>query len=66
MHWLILGSLVIIGFVITFIVLTDGRYFGKRLVFWIYDRFGVAMFGGRSGAVRWQQLAGLLELRSDD
>lgn len=66
MHWLILGFFVISAFVITFIIVTDGRYFGKRLIFWIYDRFGAAMYGGRGEAARWQQLAGLLELQGDE
>lgn len=64
-NWIII-IVVIAGLIISFIVLTDGRYFGKWLVFWIYDRFGAAMFGGRSEAIRWQRLAGLLALRGDE
>lgn len=51
---------------IFFVVLTDGRYFGKRLIFWIYDWFGAAMYSGRSEDARWQQLAGLLDLQGDE
>jgi ubiquinone/menaquinone biosynthesis C-methylase UbiE len=61
-----LSLIIIAGLVILFVIITDGRYFGKRLVFWIYDRFGAAMYGGRSEAARWQQLAGLLDLQGDE
>ena len=57
---------IIAGLAILFIIVTDGRYFGKRLVLWIYDRFGAAMYGGRSEDVWWEQLAGLLELQGDE
>jgi hypothetical protein len=31
----LLGMLVLI---VRFTLLTDGRYFGKRLMYWVYDR----------------------------
>jgi ubiquinone/menaquinone biosynthesis C-methylase UbiE len=65
MNWVI-TIVSFIVFAILFIILTDGRYFGKRLIFWIYDRFGAVMYGGHGEAVRWQQLAGLLDLQGDE
>lgn len=66
MNWIIGGILGIVGFIILFVVITDGRYFGKRLTYWLYDRFGAAMFGSRSEAARWRQLAGALAWRGDE
>ncbi len=65
-NWLIIGLLAVAILAIGFVIITDGRYFGKRLMFWIYDRFGAAMYSGRSEATRWQQLAGLLDLQGDE
>ncbi len=58
--------IIIVSLAILFVIVTDGRYFGKRLIFWIYDRFGAVMYGGRGEAARWQQLAGLLDLQGDE
>jgi ubiquinone/menaquinone biosynthesis C-methylase UbiE len=66
LHWIIFGFIISFIMLAIFIVITDGRYFGKRLVLWIYDRFGAAMYGGRSEDARWQQLAGLLDLQGDE
>ncbi|MCP4537442.1 MAG: class I SAM-dependent methyltransferase [Chloroflexi bacterium] len=49
-----------------FIVMTDGRYGGKRLMYWVYDRFGSSMFGAHSEADRWRNLAQTLELRGNE
>jgi len=65
MNWII-GIIAFCFLGILFIVITDGRYFGKRLIFWIYDRFGAAMYGGRDEMARWHQLAGLLDLQGDE
>ena len=65
MNWII-GIIALFILMIIFIIATDGRYFGKRLIFWIYDQFGAAMYSGRSEAARWQQLAGLLDLQGDE
>ncbi|MCB9420986.1 MAG: class I SAM-dependent methyltransferase [Ardenticatenaceae bacterium] len=62
----IISSLVFLSLMTLFVVATDGRYFGKRLIFWIYDRFGAAMYSGSSEDARWQQLAGLLDLQGDE
>ena len=62
------GTILILTIVliISFIIFTDGRYFGKWLIFWIYDRFGAAMYGGRDEMARWRQLVGLLDLQGDE
>ncbi len=65
-NWIIISIGILLGIAMLFVIITDGRYFGKRLVFWIYDRFGAAMYGGRGEAARWQQLAGLLDLQGDE
>lgn len=64
--WILGVVIFLIGLAVVFIVITDGRYFGKRLIFWIYDRFGAAMYSGRSEDARWQQLVGLLDLQGDE
>jgi len=49
-----------------FAILTDGRYFGKALVRWIYDRLGPAIFAVRSEQVVWRALAHDAGLKSGD
>ena len=66
MGWIVLTVLGIAGFAVLFIILTDGRYFGKWLMHWVYDRFGPAMFGAHSEAERWRTLAETLQLRGDE
>ena len=61
-----LTALVIVGLPALFVVLTDGRYFGKPLVRWIYNRFGAPIFSARSEAERWRRLAETLPLRGDE
>ena len=56
MGWVILIILGTAALATLFVVLTDGRYFGKRLTRWIYDRFGPAIFGAHSEARRWRAL----------
>ena len=60
--WVILIILGITALATLFVVLTDGRYVGKRLTRWIYDRFGPAIFGAHSEAQRWRALAETLQL----
>ena len=62
MGWIILTVFGIVGVLFLIIVLTDGRYFGKRLMYWIYDRTGPAIFSGLSESVLWEALAERLEL----
>jgi ubiquinone/menaquinone biosynthesis C-methylase UbiE len=49
-----------------FILITDGRYFGKPLVFWVYDRLGPRIFGAAHEADRWYGLIGELGLAGDE
>lgn len=58
MEWIILIGLAGAGLLtLLFVLLTDGRYFGKRLMYWVYDRFGPAIFSAHSEAERWRSLA---------
>ena len=50
---LILATLFLAGLLLTFVLLTEGRYFGKGVIRWVYDRFGPAIFGAHSEADRW-------------
>ncbi|MBI5931198.1 MAG: class I SAM-dependent methyltransferase [Chloroflexi bacterium] len=61
---LILLGLLIGGFL--FVLMTDGRYFGKQLMYWVYDRIGPAAFGSRSEASDWQGLFAALKLQGDE
>ena len=51
---------------LVFVLLTDGRYFGKGLVRWVYDRFGTSIFGLQSEAKRWRALVDRLSMRGDE
>ncbi len=66
MNWIIGGIFGVVRSIMLFVVVTDGRYFGKRLTYWLYNRFGAAMFGSRSEAARWRQLAEALAWRGDE
>jgi len=63
---IILIALLLAGLLLAFVLLTEGRYFGKGVVRWIYDRFGPAIFGAHSEAGRWRRLAERLDLRGDE
>jgi ubiquinone/menaquinone biosynthesis C-methylase UbiE len=56
----------IVGLVVLFVVLTDGRYLGKGLMRWVYDRLGPAIFAAQSEAERWRGLIEKLGLRGDE
>lgn len=64
--WVIGLALLVPVALLIYIIVTDGRYFGKRLVFWIYDFFGPAVFTARSEVGQWQALAEMLGLRGDE
>lgn len=66
MIWVIWGTvgLLVGGFL--FILMTDGRYFGKALMYCVYNRIGPAAFGSRSEASDWQSLLAGLHLRGDE
>lgn len=67
MMWILLVSLVVAGsIVILFVLLTDGRYFGKRLMYWVYDHVGPAVFSARSEGDLWRSLAESMELQGGE
>ncbi|MFQ5578386.1 MAG: class I SAM-dependent methyltransferase [Anaerolineae bacterium] len=62
-----LTALAIAGLLTLFVVIvTDGRYGGKPLMRWIYNRFGASIFSAQSEAERWRKLAETLPLRGDE
>ena len=66
MHWIIW---IIVGLALLYlllVILTDGRYFGKWLMRWIYDSLGPNIFKGRSESRQWRKLIESLKLRGDE
>jgi SAM-dependent methyltransferase len=58
MSWIILIGLAGAGLIaVAFVLLTDGRYFGKRLMYRVYGRVGPAVFSLRGEAKQWHSLA---------
>ena len=53
-------------FYVLLAILTDGRYFGKWLMHWVYDRIGPSIFKARSESGQWLELVEGLELRGDE
>jgi 2-polyprenyl-3-methyl-5-hydroxy-6-metoxy-1,4-benzoquinol methylase len=66
MVWIMLAVLVVGVMYVIFVALTDGRYFGKRLMNRIYDLIGPGIFSAQSEAERWQALAQHIQLRGDE
>lgn len=66
MRWIIFVILGLAGLIVLFILLTDGRYFGKRLMWWVYDRVGPLIFGAQSEGERWRTLVDALRLQGDE
>ncbi len=68
MNWSLVFTITFVALALTlgFILLTDGRYFGKRLVYRVYDRLGPAIFGAAHEADRWHLLAEALHLRGHE
>ena len=64
--WMILAILGIAGAATLFVILTDGRYFGKRLMHQVYDRLGPVIFSAHSEAEHWHDLVEALQLRRDE
>lgn len=61
-----LTLVVVAGLLIAlFVLLTDGRYFGKRLIYWVYDRAGPAIFSARSEEEQWRSLFASVGLEGD-
>jgi ubiquinone/menaquinone biosynthesis C-methylase UbiE len=65
MKWIIIPALFIIALVL-FVLLTDGRYGGKRLMYWVYDTVGPVIFSARSEEARWRRLLETIGLRGDE
>ena len=67
MGWIVIVGLIVAAVGIAlFVLVTDGRYFGKQLVYWTYDRIGPAVFAARSEEERWHALAEAIGLRGDE
>ncbi|MFQ5595609.1 MAG: class I SAM-dependent methyltransferase [Anaerolineae bacterium] len=66
MLWILLVAVLIFLFLVAFVLVTDGRYFGKRLTHWVYNRFGPVIFGARSEDGLWRELVEALQLRGDE
>jgi ubiquinone/menaquinone biosynthesis C-methylase UbiE len=49
-----------------FVLITDGRYFGKPVTRWIYNRIGPAMFSTFSELTLWRDLVDRIGLRGDE
>lgn len=67
MACIILVGLIVAGLmIILFVLLTDGRYFGKQLMYWFYDRAGPAIFSSRSEATQWHSLIKSIGLQENE
>lgn len=66
MFWIGIILFGIAGLVILFVLITDGRYFGKGLMLFVYDHVGPTIFGAHSESSTWHQLIDRLELRGDE
>lgn len=67
MPWMVLAGLVGAGLlVVVFVIVTDGRYFGKGLMYWVYDRVGPVAFAARSKAEQWRPVIEAVVLRGDE
>jgi hypothetical protein len=55
MGWTIFASAIAAGLaIILFVLLTDGRYSGKRLMYRVYDSVGAAVFSAHHETERWR------------
>ena len=67
MWWIILSGLgVMASLVVVFVLVTDGRYFGKRLTYWVYNAVGPVVFFARSETEQWRALLRSVGLRGDE
>ncbi|MBN1978287.1 MAG: class I SAM-dependent methyltransferase [Anaerolineae bacterium] len=67
MGWIILPGLGAAALLIVlFVLVTDGRYFGKRLTYWVYDFVGPVVFSARSEAKQWHALLVSIDLRGSE
>jgi ubiquinone/menaquinone biosynthesis C-methylase UbiE len=56
MFWTALGFMGVAGAVAVFIVSTDGRYFGKRVAFLMYNQLGPLLFFSSRDERKWAKL----------
>jgi ubiquinone/menaquinone biosynthesis C-methylase UbiE len=67
MWWIFLLGLGVVSLlIILFVLVTDGRYFGKRLIYWVYDVVGPAIFSARSETEQWHSLVRSIGLQGDE
>lgn len=66
MHWITLIVVSLVLFYLLLAILTDGRYFGKWLMHWVYDSVGPSIFKARSESRQWRELIEELKLRGDE
>ena len=66
MYWLLLVPIGLVLLYLGLVILTDGRYFGKRLMYRLYDTFGPEIFDIAGESDRWQRLGATLNLRGDE
>ena len=67
MWWIILLGLGVAVFLaVLFVLVTDGRYFGKRLTYWVYNSVGPAVFSARSETEQWLALLRSIGLHGDE
>ncbi len=64
--WLATAALVLLGLLLAFVLATDGRYIGRGLMHFAYDRVGAAAFGSRSEGDRWRAWASWIPLRGGE
>jgi ubiquinone/menaquinone biosynthesis C-methylase UbiE len=49
-----------------FVLVTDGRYFGKKFMYWLYDRFGPCIYGRYNEAERWRKMIKAVGLQGNE
>jgi len=66
MLWMALIFISLILLYPLLVIVTDGRYFGKWLMHWIYDSIGPNIFTAGNEAGQWRELVERLKLRGDE
>lgn len=65
MFWTALGCIGLVGMVTIFVASTDGRYFGKKLAYLIYNQLGPLIMVSSRDKRKWISLINKLELSGD-
>lgn len=63
---IIFAFLGMMGLTALFVIVTDGRYFGKKLMHWLYDRFGPYLYSGDGETERWHKVINALVLQGNE